>query len=343
MVEALRVAESLLITGVAVAAAYALYHLFSRLGSRAEGTGTRLDNLLVSAAGRPLAILVAALGTVYAVNRVPGAAEFLAEYGNVQRAVLILVASWIAASFFHGLLATYGRRVAEATEGDFDDRLVSLGDMLLRYAVILIGVMMALNALGISITPLVASMGIAGLAVAMAAKDIVSNMFGGVVMTVDRPFGSGDRVEVEGVYGDVVDVGPRSTRIRTLDNLLVTIPNQKLMNSVLTNYAEPDAKIRVKMPVGVAYGTGLDRATEVCMEAMEGSGHLLDSPEPGVFVDEFADSSINLVLQAWAEDYTKGRRAKDDVYREVYRRFGDEGVEIPFPQLDVGFREGPPE
>ncbi len=123
----------------------------------------------------------------------------------------------------------------------------------------------------------------------------------------------------------------------------MTIPNQKLMNSVLTNYAQPDAKIRVRMPLGVAYGTDLDVATRICLEAMSGCGYLLDSPEPGVFVDEFADSSISLLLQAWAEDYTKGRRAKDDVYREVYRRFEEEGVEIPFPQLDVGFRGPPPE
>lgn len=342
MVSVTRVAESLLITGVAVAAAYAVYHLFSRLGRRAEGTGTRLDNLLISAAARPLAILVAALGTFYAVNRIPGAAELLAEYGNVQSAVLILVGSWIVATFSHGFLKTYGVRLAESTEGDFDDRLVSLGDMLLRYAVLLVGVMMALNALGISITPLIASMGIAGLAVAMAAKDIVSNMFGGVVMTVDRPFGPGDRVEVEGVYGDVIEVGPRSTRIRTLDNLLVTIPNQKLMNSVLTNYALPDARARVRMPIGVAYGSDLDRVTELCVEAMEGCDAFLDDPAPRVFVDEFADSAINLLMQAWTGDFAVSRRAKDQVYRTVYRRFDEEGIEIPYPQLDVGFRDDDP-
>ncbi len=107
---------------------------------------------------------------------------------------------------------------------------------------------------------------IAGIAVALAAQDLISNFFGGAIITVDKPFKVGDRVKIDNYYGDVLSVGTRSTRIRTLDYQIVTIPNNKITTNVIVNYSEPDEKLRITIPVTVAYGTDPLRVKKILLE-----------------------------------------------------------------------------
>jgi len=199
--------------------------------------------------------------------------------------------------------------------------------------------MLILSVFEIDITPFLAGAGILGLAVAFAAQDIISNFFGGAIITIDKPFKVGDRIKVDTYYGDVISIGPRSTRLKTLDYQIVTIPNNKITTNVIVNYAEPDQKLRITVPVSVAYGTDPNKVKnillDVATEVVKNTEYLIDDPPPKVFFSEYADSSLNFILYVWAKKYNLPDEVKDAVNTRIADRFAAEGIEIPFPQMEV--------
>jgi small-conductance mechanosensitive channel len=199
--------------------------------------------------------------------------------------------------------------------------------------------MAILKVFEIDITPLLAAAGIVGIAVALAAQDLISNFFGGAIITTDKPFKVGDRIKVEDYYGDVISVGTRSTRIKTLDYQIVTFPNNKLTGNIIVNYSEPDQKLRITIPISVAYGSDPRRVKDILLEiaqdAIKNTGYLLDDPAPTVFFMEFGDSSLNFILRVWARKYNIPEEVKDSINCRIAEKFAKEGIEIPFPQMDV--------
>ncbi|NMB79230.1 MAG: mechanosensitive ion channel, partial [Methanomicrobiales archaeon] len=159
----------------------------------------------------------------------------------------------------------------------------------------------------------------------------------------DKPFKVGDRIKVDDIYGNVISVGTRSTRIQTLDYQVVTIPNNKLTTNVIINYSEPDQKLRVTIPVSVAYGTDPERVKQILMEiakdTIRNSEYLLEEPAPTVFFTEFGDSSLNFILRVWMKKYNTPDEVKDIINIKITRRFAKEGIEIPFQQMDVHLKK----
>ena len=233
----------------------------------------------------------------------------------------------------------YGHRFAEKSKGDADDRLVGLLELVIRYVIWFIAIMAILSVFQIDITPFLAGAGILGLAVAFAAQDIISNFFGGAIITIDKPFKVGDRIKVDTYYGDVISIGPRSTRLKTLDYQIVTIPNNKITTNVIVNYAEPDQKMRITVPVSVAYGTDPNKVKNILLdiatEVVKNTEYLIADPPPKVFFSEYSDSSLNFILYVWAKKYNLPDEVKDAVNTRIADRFAAEGIEIPFPQIEV--------
>jgi MscS family membrane protein len=211
-----------------------------------------------------------------------------------------------------------------------------------KYYIWFIAFILILYNLKIDITPFLAGAGIAGLAFALAAQDILSNFLGGAIISLDKPFKLGDRIQIENYSGDVVSVGPRSTRIRTLDNQLVTIPNSKITSSIVTNFAMPDVRGKVRIPVSVAYGTSVVRVKEILLSiAREQSalhGFILADPAPAVYFLEFGESSEIFQLVVWTNDFSLLWETQDAINTRIEERFREEGIEIPFRHLDVRMR-----
>jgi small-conductance mechanosensitive channel len=311
----------------------------------AETTETKWDDIIVAAIGTPVQVGIVAISIYIALKYfdiVPAQYTWIIS-GKVLDSIYILLGTWIAATLLHDIVRIYGRAIAESTEGDADDRIIDLLELAVRYVVWFAGIMLVMVNLEINITPFLAGAGIAGLAFALAAQDLISNFFGGAIITIDKPFKAGDRIEVDSYYGDVVAIGTRSTRIRTLDGKIVTIPNNKITSSSVVNYSEPNPKLRYTIPVTVAYGSDVARVKEILFEVVEdaikNTDHFADEPAPRIFFSEFGDSSLKFVIYVWARAYNLPDEVKDAINVRIAARFAAEGIEIPFPQLDVHMRK----
>ncbi|ASI99000.1 mechanosensitive ion channel family protein [Thermococcus celer] len=199
-------------------------------------------------------------------------------------------------------------------------------------------IIVALGAVGVSVSSLILGLSaVIGLILGFGLQDTLTNLAAGVWIAALRPIDVDEVVEVGGKTGKVKAVGIMSTELLTPDNKLITIPNKLVWGSVITNYTRMPTR-RVDVDVGVAYGTDLDRAIKLAIDLMKNHPKVLDDPEPGVVITALADSSINLQLRAWAktEDYWA---VKGDLTKGIYELYTREGIEIPFPQLDVHLKE----
>jgi small-conductance mechanosensitive channel len=336
-------AALLIIIGITVA--FLARRLVRWLESKAGETNTQWDDILIAAIGTPVQVTIIVLAVYYGITLYDILPSSMAWILNplYATAFFILISAWILSTFLHSIIHIYGRAFAERSESDMDDRLVDLLELVIRYVIWFAAIMAILKIFNIDVTPLIAGAGIAGIAVALAAQDFISNFFGGAIITVDKPFKVGDRIKVEDYYGDVLSVGTRSTRIKTLDYQIVTIPNNKLTTNIIINYSEPDPKLRITVPVSVAYGTNPLHVKKILLEiahdAIKNTEYLLAEPAPTVFFTEFADSSLNFILRVWARKYNTPEEVKDAINCRVAERFEKEGIEIPFPQMDVHMKQ----
>jgi small-conductance mechanosensitive channel len=214
--------------------------------------------------------------------------------------------------------------------------MIRLGGNITRIVVLAGAIFFLLSLWKINITPLLASAGIAGVAVALAAKETLSNFFGGITVLLDRPYKVGDYIVLDaGERGEVVEIGLRSTRIITRDHVQVSIPNSIITNTKVINESAPEPRFRVRIRVGVAYGTDVDQVEEVLLSVSRDNPLVVTEPEPRVRFRTFGDSSLDFELLCWAHRPHDKGRIIHELNREIYKAFGRDGIVIPFPQRDV--------
>ena len=315
------------------------------LNAKAGETETKWDDIIIAAIGTPVQVAIVVIAIYLAISRfgiLPTSLAWILDPRYVT-SFYIVIGAWILSSFLHDIIVIYGHDLAAQSEGDWDDRLVELLELVVKYVVWFAALMAVLSIFEVNITPFLAGAGIAGLAVALAAQDIISNFFGGAIITVDKPFKVGDRIRVDDHYGDVISIGPRSTRLKTLDYQIVTIPNNKITTNIIVNYAEPDQKLRITLRVNVAYGSDPKKVKEILLgiahNTIKKTEYLLEEPAPKVFFVEFQDSSLKFILYVWARKYNLPDEVKDSVNIQIAERFTAEGIEIPFPQMEVRLKK----
>ncbi|WP_254272369.1 mechanosensitive ion channel family protein [Haloarcula marina] len=188
----------------------------------------------------------------------------------------------------------------------------------------------------VDVTPLLASAGVVGIVVGLAARDTLANFFGSLSLYLDGTYKVGDFVVLEtGERGRVEDISVRSTVIRTRDDILVTVPNSKLSNAAIVNESTPKQKRRIRVPIGVAYGTDIDILEEILLELAVAEDLVVDRPKPRVRFREFGGSSLDFELLCWVSNPAVNARTIHNLNCAIYKRFQTEGIEIPFPQRDV--------
>lgn len=194
----------------------------------------------------------------------------------------------------------------------------------------------------VALTPIFASAGIAGIAIALAAKDTLANFFGGISIFFDRTYKVGEYIILDsGERGEIVEVGIRSTKMKTRDDVLITIPNSIMANSKVINESAPNPRFRIRVDIGVAYGSDLDFVEQTIVEIAENHPGVAKTPDPRVRVRALSDSSVNFQLLAWITDPRNKGRMVHELIKEIYRTFNEKKIIIPFPQTDIYIKELP--
>ncbi len=205
------------------------------------------------------------------------------------------------------------------------------------YGIILIGVVAALSPFGIQLTGLLMVGGFASLVIGFAAQTVFANFFSGLLLYVERPFKIGDPIKVLDYVGRVEDISMVSTKIRTWDGVLVRIPNEKLMNSDISNYSKSVAR-RVDIPIGISYKSDIEKAREALRRMLEEHPLVLVYPPPKVYVVDYSDSAIVLKLRCWVPT-SMWFETYMELVAKVKATLDEAGIEIPFPQLDLHVKE----
>jgi small-conductance mechanosensitive channel len=326
--------------GAAAAGILTLIRLvvFRLLGRWARKTETKLDDIVLQEFRRPSIFWCIAVGldVGLTVSELPG--RYMGVANKALWAAIILSVSLTLASLAVRLLKSSieEARIPIAASG--------LVFGVLRWGIILIGIVVILGALGVSVAPILTALGVGGLAVALAMQDTLANLFAGIHILMEKSVRVGDFVRLEsGQEGYVDDISWRTTRVRLLSNNMVIIPNAKLSQSVLTNYYLPEKRMSLLIPVGVSYDCDPAKVEAVLLEvAKEAAGKLpglLAEPAPFVrFNPGFGASSLDFTLICQVAEFTDQYAVQHELRKRIFARFRVEGIEIPFPQRVVHMR-----
>src|SRR4051812_5657515 len=208
-------------------------------------------------------------------------------------------------------------------------------------AVLVIGIFVVLENTGIHLGALTVFAGAVGVGVGFGLQNIASNFISGLVILAERPITIGDRVEVAGIAGQVQQIRARSTVVLTNDNIAMIVPNTKFIDSPVTNWTYGDPRVRFRIPVGVAYGSDVNKVQEALIAAGREHEAALSDPAPTVFLDKFGDSSIDFELVVWSTEMSsRPRRFRSDLNFLIEKHLRAAGIEIPNPQRDLHIRSG---
>lgn len=207
------------------------------------------------------------------------------------------------------------------------------------YVFIVIAIFVAVQTAGIDLSSLAIFAGAVGLGVGFGLQNLVSNLISGVIILAERPIGIGDRIEVAGVGGIVRAVNIRSTTVVTNDNISIIVPNQDLIANAVTNWSHGDPKVRIRLPVGIAYGSDVPKFRDAMLEVVKTCPGVLEDPAPDVFFDGFGDSSLDFEVVVWTREMTtRPHRFRSNIFFAIEAKLREVKIEIPFPQRDLHIR-----
>ncbi len=337
-----RYAAAAALVVASILGAYAVAFLIEKtLVVLARRTTTDLDDHIVEALRKPIAISVMLLGLGVAISILPAPAPLKRISNSVLESLAIIV--WVIGGFsvLHAALHHLSRG---ATESSFiQKRTLPVFDMVGKALIIGAGVYFLFLAWDIDLTAWLASAGVVGIAVGFAAKDTLANLFSGIFIIADAPYKIGDVIVLDdGLRGQVTSIGIRSTRVLTRDDIEITIPNAVIGASKIVNEAGgPATYQRVGVTVDAAYGADIDRVHEVLLSASEGVANVLKRPSPCVRFRAFGASGLTHVLYVWIHDPRDRELVEHQLHTNIYRAFGEAGLEIPFSKHDVYIKEQP--
>jgi small-conductance mechanosensitive channel len=246
----------------------------------------------------------------------------------------IIVVTFVTSAVLRRFLSkAYGRR-------GLDMGMQYALNRLLHYLILGVGLFLAIENIGISLTALAALGGILAVGIGFGLQNIAQNFVSGLILLLERPIRKGDFVEVDDVAGTVREIRARATLINTYDDIEVIIPNGKFITETVVNRAFEKRYYRIRINVGVAYGSDTERVHDTLIEVAKAHPAILEMPEPIVFFEDFGDSALDFRLMGWLADPRLEPRVASDLRFAVDRAFRNAGIEVPFPQRDLHLRSG---
>jgi small-conductance mechanosensitive channel len=307
---------------------------------------TNLDSRLITSVRAPATLGVFLIGVYLAIIlpwQIPELRLLLINIAG--RLAGIVIVAWALVKGLSAAFTWYTEEIANRTESDLDDRLVPLGRRLAIGVVLGMSGLLVLDQLNVNISPLIAGLGLGGLAVALALQPTLANVFAGTYVMTEGVVTPGDYIELEnGVAGYVIDVSWRSTRLRTWHNNLVVIPNARFAETIITNYQEPQPAVNVFLPCGVSYESDLRLVQQICQDVMD---RLLETDPDAVKeyggwfgFESFGESNVDFWLFIQARNRLASFPLRTKLMQDLHRRLLDEGIVINYPVRALQFPPG---
>jgi len=298
-------------------------------------TKTKIDDLIIKNLSAIMFYIILLLGFKFGLQYFVGRFD-TAIFNSLSDTFLILIITLLIIRIIDSFSKQWLEEWKFKTKTTADERLIPFLQKILKAVVIILAIIFVFSAWNINITPLLTTAGIAGVALAFAVKDSLANILGGLQLVLDKAFKVEDKVELEsGEKGVILDIGLRSTKLRTYDNEVIYIPNGYLANAKIKNYTHPDLSIRVNVEFGVKYGSDTEKVRQVVLEAMQNIDAVLDEPSPIVQFVKMSDFSLDFIARAWVESYTEAYSTWLKITDAIYNALNKENIGIPFPTRTV--------
>jgi len=303
-----------------------------------EKTKWEYDEQIIASVKKPICRLILLIGVNFVFSHLTsvfgegygkyiGGIFYILIIGQIMLSLMRLV-SLAAEIYYHKY---FDNRVSGGKE-EFFPLLIRIVKIIL----FVIALIIVLKHFDQDVQSLVVSLGVGSLAIALAAQETLSNMIAGFVIMTDRPFRVGDRIELpDGRRGDVFEIGLRSTRLITFDNTLIIVPNAQIVKENIVNLTYPDPATRVKVTVGAAYGSDVNKIKAILEEICRSMPEVSAEPAPNAYFLNFGESSLDFQVTCFVADWRQEWPAAEKIRLEIERRFREEGIEIPFPQRTV--------
>ncbi len=249
--------------------------------------------------------------------------------GSILVAATVLFSTFVLAS----LLARSTRKLLAARE--VREGVQFAASKMIRYATLLIGAATAFSSMGFKLDALLAASAVLAVGIGFGLQNVTQNFVSGVILLVEQPVRHGDFVKVGETLGRVDDIGLRATRIVTRDEVTIIVPNSRLISDEVVNHSRPTNQLRMKVSLGVAYGSDTRRVREVLLRVARAHETILETPSPEVRFDDFGDSALKFSLLVWIGDPRADLRVGSELRYAIDAAFRDEALEMPFPQLDL--------
>jgi small-conductance mechanosensitive channel len=304
--------------------------IFARLKQFAKKTKWKADLIIIDSL-RGVVVIWLLVGGIYgALLNMPISPTLLTHLQNILLAIVILAGTIAGSKLTAGFVSLYVQRA------DVHLPSTSIFKNIAKLIVFLIGMMMIMQALGISITPVLTALGVGGLAAALALQPTLANLFSGLQIIAARQLRPGDYVKLDsGEEGYVADISWRNTIIRALQNNMIIVPNSKLASAIVINYYQPQQEMAVLIEVGVSYDSDLKKVEKVTIdvgkEVMRNVEGGIPEFEPFIRYHTFDDSSINFTVILRAKEYVGQYLIKHEFVKRLHERYNKEGITIPFP------------
>ncbi len=335
----------LIVIGSAILVRVLLGYLLDRVLRRLLGErGKAISRTIIEPARGLLTLLAVLISLNIALLRldIPFIVDQRDAIRNIFFVLYLLTGFMIAWRLVGRLTAWYAAEIAPRTESKLDDQIVPFGRRVALIVLTFVMLIILLSHFDVDVSGLVATLGIASLAIALAAQAALADTIAGFVIMIDRPFRIGDRIEIQDLdtWGDVMDIGLRSSRVRTRDNRMVIVPNSVMSKSLLVNYSFPDTTYRIQIELPISYSAEVEHVRETIIQAVRGvEGVEPDRKVEALFL-HFGDSGMIFRVRWWLDSFVDTRRMFDAVNTAIIKALGEEGIEIPNPVRDLNHKIG---
>jgi len=304
-------------------------------------TKTELDDVMVRKSSVPITMILFFVSVKFAINELV-MSEVLAR--NVDALIytgVVIFVGYLVYVIVDVLVFEAWTKLAKKAKLGAGESLASLIHGGLKIVLVVLVLLYILDLWGFEITPLLAGLGLVGLAVALALQPLLGNVFAGVAIVSDKTIRIGDLVYLDATTrGKINKIGLRSTRIVTFDNEMIIVPNSMLADSKIQNIALPDPKSRVVIPFGVAYGSDVEKVKKIVVKEIKSIEVACKDPEPVVRFIEMGDSALMFKAYYYVDSFEDRFASKDEANTKIYNALNKNKISIPFPQVDVHLKKG---